>query len=180
MIFFIIYKLHTWSRDLNSNFAWKDCLFAGVKLAKNVDIDKRVYSGYGTNLINLHPNEYSQKLCYYSFVVNLDRCAGSCNTLDDFSNKVCVTNETEGLTLHVFNMITGINESRTLTKHIPFKCEFKFDGGKCNLNQKWNNSTCRCESVKIQKKICVKEVIFGNLQHEAAKMGNMQEVLVIQ
>ena len=34
-------------------------------------------------LINLYLNEYSQELCYYLFDVNLDRCAGSCNTLDD-------------------------------------------------------------------------------------------------
>ena len=27
-----------------------------------------------TTLINLHPNEYSQEFCYYSFVVKLDRC----------------------------------------------------------------------------------------------------------
>ena len=69
-------------------------------------------------LINLHPNEYNQELPYYSFAVNSDRCAGSCNNLDDLSNKVCVPNETEELNLYVSNMITGINESRTLTKHI--------------------------------------------------------------
>ena len=34
-------------------------------------------------LINLNPNEYSQELHYYSFVVKLDRCVGSCNALSD-------------------------------------------------------------------------------------------------
>ena len=34
-------------------------------------------------LINLHRNEYSQKLHYYLLEVNLGRCTGSCNTLDD-------------------------------------------------------------------------------------------------
>ena len=34
------------SRDLNSDFTLKDCLFGGVKLAKNADPDKHVYSGY--------------------------------------------------------------------------------------------------------------------------------------
>ena len=33
------------------------------------------------NLINLHPNEYSQELHYYPFAVKLDRCVGSCNNL---------------------------------------------------------------------------------------------------
>ena len=45
--FFIIYELDTWSRDLNSDFTLKDCLFGGIRLAKNANPDKYVYSGYG-------------------------------------------------------------------------------------------------------------------------------------
>ena len=61
-------------------------------------------------VINLHPSEYTQGLRYYPFSVNLNRCVGSCNTLNDLSNKVCVQNNIEDLNLSVFNMITGINE----------------------------------------------------------------------
>ena len=77
-------------------------------------------------LINLDPNEYSQEFWYYPFAVKLDRCVGSCITLNDLSNKVCVPNKTEDLNLSMFNMITGINESKTLTKHIScgYKCRF--------------------------------------------------------
>ena len=57
-------------------------------------------------LINLHPNEYIQRLRYFSFAVNLDRRTGSCNTLNDLSNRACVPNKTEYLTLSVFNMVT--------------------------------------------------------------------------
>ena len=64
-------------------------------------------------LINFHPNEYSQELHYYPCAVKLNRCAGSCNTLNDLSNKVGVPNKTENLNQSVFNMITGINESKT-------------------------------------------------------------------
>ena len=39
-------------------------------------------------LINLHPNEYIQELHCFPFAVNLNRCAGSCNTLDNVSNKI--------------------------------------------------------------------------------------------
>ena len=38
-------------------------------------------------LINLHPNEYIECLCYYPFAVNLNNCMGSCNTVKDLSNK---------------------------------------------------------------------------------------------
>ena len=61
-------------------------------------------------LINLHPNKYSQELHYYLFAVKLDKCVGSCNTLNDLSNKVCVANKREDLNIHVFDMITGKNE----------------------------------------------------------------------
>ena len=45
---------------------------------------------------------------YYLFAVKLDSCVGSCNTLNDLSNKVFVPNKTEDLNLSVFNMITGV------------------------------------------------------------------------
>ena len=95
-------------------------------------------------LINLHPNEYSQEFRYCPFVVNLDRCVGSCNALNNLFNKVCVSNKTEDLNPSMFNKITGIvvNELKKLTKHILCKCECKFDGRKCNPNQWWNNNKC--------------------------------------
>ena len=46
-IFFIVYKLDAWSRDLNSNFTLKDCLFGSVKLTTNADLGKYVYTEYG-------------------------------------------------------------------------------------------------------------------------------------
>ena len=83
-------------------------------------------------LIHLHPKEYSQDFHYYPFAVKLDRCVGSCNTLNDLYNKACIPNKTEDLNLSMLNMITGINESKTLTKHISFKCKCRFDRTKCN------------------------------------------------
>ena len=44
-----------------------------------------------------------------------------------------------------FNMITGINKPKILTKYVSCKCKRKFDGEKCNSNQKWNNDKCQCE-----------------------------------
>ena len=64
--------------------------------------------------INLHPNKYSQEFHCSPFAVKLDRCAGSCNTINDLSNKLCVPNKTEDLNLSTFNKITGINESKRL------------------------------------------------------------------
>ena len=75
-------------------------------------------------IINLHPNEYFQGLHYYPFAVNLGRCVGSYNTvINDLSNKVCASNKTEDLNLSMFKMMTGINELKTLTRHISWECQ---------------------------------------------------------
>ena len=66
-------------------------------------------------------------------------------------------------------MITGINESKTLTEHLSCKCKCKFVGRKCNSNQKWNNVKCWYEC----KKHYVKKIIFAILLCEDAKMVNM-------
>ena len=115
-----------------------------------------------TTLTNLHPNECNQELRYNQFVVNVDRCRGSCNTLNKLSSRVCVLNETEDLNLHAFNMITGINESRILTKHISCKCECKFYSKKSNSNQKWNKNKCRCECESPKEHhVCEKAYILN-------------------
>ena len=90
----------------------------------------------------MHPNECSQEFHYYSFSIKLDRCVGTCNTLNDLSNKVCVPNKTEDLNLSMFNMSTGINKSKALTKDTSCECKYKLDGTKCNSNQWWNNNKC--------------------------------------
>ena len=89
----------------------------------------------------------------------LDRCVGSCNTLNDLSNKVCLPNKTEYLNLSVFNMITAINESKTSTKHISCKCKCRFDRRKCNLDQWWNKDKCQCECKK--RHVCEKDCIWN-------------------
>ena len=43
---------------------------------------------------------------------------GSCNTLNDLSNKVCVPNKTEDF---VFYMIAGLNGSKILTEQISYE-----------------------------------------------------------
>ena len=123
-----------------------------------------------STLINLYPNKYSQELHYYSFAVILDRYVGSCNTLNDLSNKVSVPNKTGDLNIHAFNMITGKSGSKIFTKDISCKCKCKFDDKKCNLNKMWNNDKCWC---KCKKHPNVKKIIFGILLHVVAKMENI-------
>ena len=129
---------------------------------------KCVYLSNRATFINLQPNEYRQEFYYYPFAIKLDRCVGSCNTLNDVSNKVCVPNKTEDLNLDLFNTITTINESKT--KHISCKC--KWNLMKKNVIQINSGITINVnvsvKSVKHEKKI-----MFGILLHVVVKMENI-------
>ena len=51
-------------------------------------------------LININPNE----LKYDPFIINLNKCTGSCNVL---SPKICIQKETKVINVKAFNMITN-------------------------------------------------------------------------
>ena len=91
-----LYNIKSFSRSL-------DCV---VKVS---DCKKCIYLNNGPSLvrptlIDLNSNE----LNYYPLMVSLERCNGSCNTLDNLSNKRCVANKLEDVNFNVY-MITGIN-----------------------------------------------------------------------
>ena len=119
--------------------------------------------------ISLHPNEYNQELNCYLFAGKLDRWVGSYNTINDLP-KNYVFQVKQDLNIHVFNMITRKNQSSVLTEDVSCKCKCKFDGRKCNSNQKCNISKCWCQ---CKKNIYVKNVIFGILLHIVVKIVNI-------
>ena len=121
-------------------------------------------------LTNLHPNDHSQEFHYYPISVKLDRCVGNCNTVIDLSIKVCIPNKTEDLNLSFFNMITGINESKTLTKHISCEWKCKLDETKCNSI---NDGIRINVNVSVKTIIYVKKSMFGILLHVIVKMENI-------
>ena len=67
-------------------------------------------------------------------------------------------------------MITGTNESETVTKHIPCECKCRFDGRKCNSGQWWNNNKC---CVSVRNVMYVIKIKFEILLHVAVKMENI-------
>ena len=103
-------------------------------------------------LINL--NIFDLK--YYSFMVSLDKCNGSCNVL---SPKICVPIETKDINVKVFNMIPIKNKAKAMTKHTSCDCKYKFNITTCNSNQKWNKKTCycKCKSYLLDPSTCICE-----------------------
>ena len=110
-----------------------------------------------STLNNLHPNEYNEALHCHPCADKLDRCVGRCNNLNDLSNKVYVPIKTIYLNLGVFNKITGINESKTLTKHMSCEYKCKLCGRSCNPDQWWKNNKCPCECKK--RHVCEKDYV---------------------
>ena len=74
-------------------------------------------------------------------MISLDKCIGSCNAVDDLFAKICVPNETNDVDVKVFNMVTKINEAKTMVKHISCDYKCKLDSATLTSNQKWNNKT---------------------------------------
>ena len=86
------------------------------------------------------------ELKYYTFMISLEWCNGSCN---DLSSKICVLKKTKDIKVKVFNMITNKNKAKTMEKHNSCDCKRQFNSTKCNSNQKWNSRIYQCEVFKI-------------------------------
>ena len=95
-------------------------------------------------LIYKNPNE----LKYYSFMISLNECTGSCKVL---SPKICVGKETKYINVKVFNTVTNKDEAKVMIEHISCNCKCKFNSTKCNSKQKWNHKTCQCECEDYHK-----------------------------
>ena len=69
-------------------------------------------------------------------MVKLDRCVGNWNTLNDLSRKVMCSKQNKRFKSKVIKGFKVRNESKILIKYISCECKCKFDGRKCNSNQK--------------------------------------------
>ena len=74
------------------------------------------------------------------------------------------------LNLNVFNLIVGINESKTLTKFISCKCKCRFYGK--NVLQITGEITIKVD-VSVTSVMYVKKDYFGILLHVVTKMENI-------
>ena len=83
----------------------------------------------------LDVNEGVGEALFYSYNVQVNKCSGSCNTLDNPIETLYVPNVIKGL-----NMIM-LNES--------CKCVCKLNSPVCSNKHIWNSNTCRCDVSKI-------------------------------
>ena len=63
--------------------------------------------------IDLNPD----KLHYYPFIISINSCNGSCNSIEDPFGWIYAPNKMDDVNLKVFNMIKGINKSKITAEH---------------------------------------------------------------
>ena len=103
-----------------------------------------------TEIINLNGNNLNTKdPFFYPYIIKINRCKGSCNTINDPYAKMCVPDQIENTNVKVFNILSRTNETRHIKWHKTCKCKCKLDASICNNKQRWNDDKCRCECKEL-------------------------------
>ena len=72
--------------------------------------------------------------CLYSITIN--KCKGSCNTINDSYAKLCIPDTIKNINVKVFNLMSRTNETRHIEHHKTCKCKCKQDLSVCNNKQR--------------------------------------------
>ena len=90
-------------------------------------------------------NEGVGEALFYLYNVLVNKCSGSCNTLDNPMSKICVPKIIKNVNMQVYNSLMRLNETRNVLWHESCKCVCKLNSSVCNNKQIWNDGTCRCD-----------------------------------
>ena len=93
-------------------------------------------------------NEGIGEALFYPYKVLVNKCSGSCNTLDNPMSKICVPKIIKNVNMQVYNFLMRLNETRNVLWHESCKCVCKLSSSVCNNKQIWNDDTCRCDCNK--------------------------------
>ena len=93
----------------------------------------------------LDVNEGIGEALFYPYNVLVNKCSGSCNTLDNPMSRICVPNIIKNVNIKVYNFLVRLNETRNVLWHESCKCVCRLKSSVCNSKQIWNSDTCRCD-----------------------------------
>ena len=113
-----------------------------------------------TKIININNSEP----VFYSFSINVNKCSGSCNNINDSYAKLCVPDVAKNINVKVFHLMSWSNQTRHIQWHETCKCKCRLDASVCNNKQTWNEDKCRCERREelIYKGRCNKRSVFNS------------------
>ena len=83
----------------------------------------------------LNVNEGVGEALFYKYNVLVNKCSGSCNTLDDPMAKMCVPNIVKRVNMKVYNFLMRLNETRNVLWHENCKCVCRLNPSVCNSKQ---------------------------------------------
>ena len=73
------------------------------------------------------------KLLFIHFTVSVDKCGGgSYDTIDDPCAQGGVPNKVRNMNAEVFNLMSGVNETRYLVQHESCFCKRRLNESVCN------------------------------------------------
>ena len=101
---------------------------------------------------------------FYPYSINVNKCSGSCNNINDPFAKLCIPDITKNINVKkVFKLMPRINETRQIILHETCKCVCRLTSAICNNRQIWNKDKCRCECKEdlINKLVCDKGYIWN-------------------
>ena len=93
----------------------------------------------------LDVNEGIGEALFYPYNVLVNKCSGSCNTLDNPMSKICVPKIAKNVNMQVYDFLMRLNETRNVLWHESCKYVCKLSSSVCNNKQIWNDDTCRCD-----------------------------------
>ena len=91
----------------------------------------------------LDVNEGVGEALFYPYNVLINKCSGSCDTLDNPMSKI--PNIIKRINMKVYNFLMRLNETRNVLWHESCKCVCRLNSSVCNSKQIWNNDTCKCD-----------------------------------
>ena len=93
----------------------------------------------------LDVNEGVREALFYPFNVLVNKCSGSCDTINNPMAKLCVPGIIKRVNMQVYSFLMMLNETRSVIWHESCKCACRLNSSVCNSKQIWNSDTCKCE-----------------------------------
>ena len=93
----------------------------------------------------LNVNEGIEEALFYLYNVLVNKCSGSCDTLDNPMSKLCVPKIIKNVNMKVYNFLMRLNGTRNVLWHESCKDVCRLNSSVRNSKQIWNSDTCRCD-----------------------------------
>ena len=98
-----------------------------------------------TKIIDINNN----KPLFYPYSIEVNKCSGSCNNINDPCAKLCVPDVVKNINVKVFNLMSRTNETKHIEWHKTCKCKCRLDTSVYNNKQFWNKDKFRSECKEL-------------------------------